>query len=140
MMPGAAAEGAACDRSGLFCWLRLGLVVVAVAFTAALSYASLLTPVWDQLMQQLPTWSMGLVLADLYLGILLVSLWVIWRERSAWRSALWIVAFVGMGNIATYAYVVWALRGVTSGRDLTRFFHGRRHDEFYPSPNGPPIR
>lgn len=130
---GADNDLAACDRSGLFCRLRLGLILLAVTFTAALSYASLLTPVWDQLMAQLPTWSMGLVLADLYLGILLVSLWVIWRERSAWRSALWIAAFVGMGNIATYAYVIWALRGVSSGRDLTRFFHGRRHDEVHPS-------
>lgn len=130
---GADNDSAACDRSGLFCRLRLGLILLAVTFTAALSYASLLTPVWDQMIAQLPTWSMGLVLADLYLGILLVSLWVIWRERSAWRSALWITAFVGMGNIATYAYVIWALRGVSSARDLTQFFHGRRHDEVHPS-------
>lgn len=132
MSPGAASNTAACDRTGLFCGLRLALVMLGCAFAGALLYASLLTPVWDQLMQQLPTWSMGLVLADFYLGILLVSLWVVWRERSAWRSALWIVAFVGLGNIATYAYVVWALRRVGSARDLTRFFHGRRYDELHP--------
>ena len=127
-----AAAGPACDRSGTFCRLRAALILLAVAFAAALSYASFLTPVWDQLMSQLPTWSMGLVLADFYLGILLVSLWVIWRERSAWRSALWIIAFVGMGNIATYAYVIWALRNVASAHDMARFFHGSRYTEVHP--------
>lgn len=126
------AAGAACDRSGMFCLLRWLLIVVGLAFTATLSYASFMTPLGAEFFELLPTWSMGLVLGDLYLGIMLVSLWVVWRECSAWRSALWILAFCGMGNIATFAYVVWALRDVGSSRDMTRFFHGRRHAQLHP--------
>lgn len=128
-----AAVGPACDRSGVFCRLRTVLVMLAVGFTAALSYASLMTPVWDQLVSQVPTWSMGLVLADFYLGIALIALWVVWRERRLWVAALWIVAFVGMGNIATYAYVIWALRVVGSESDMVRFFHGARYNRLFPN-------
>jgi Protein of unknown function (DUF1475) len=122
----------ACDREGVFCRLRTVLILVAVAFTAALSWASFMTPLWSEFSTLASTWSLGLTIADVYLGILLISLWVVWRECSAWRSALWIVAFIGMGNIATYAYVVWALRDVGSARDMTRFFHGRRHAQLHP--------
>jgi hypothetical protein len=53
-------------------------------------------------------------LVDLYLALLLGWLWVVWRERSPLRAALWLVATVTLGSIALLGYVlIAALRADT---------------------------
>lgn len=61
-----------------------------------------------------------LTLIDLYIGLLLFSVYVIWRERSAGSSALWIAAFLVLGNLATAAYLVRAAFDAESVDDLMR--------------------
>lgn len=65
-----------------------------------------------------------LTLVDFYAGIALFAGWVVYRERSWWKSLLWIVLLIGLGNWTTSLYVYLALQG--SGGDWKRFWFGRR--------------
>lgn len=65
-------------------------------------------------------------LVDLYFGFAIVLAWIGWRERSIGRTALWAVLICGLGNIATAAYLLLALRQVRQGGDWSAFFLGRR--------------
>jgi len=68
---------------------------------------------------------MKLTLFDFYTGIFLFSSWVCLRERNILRSAIWIIAFVALGNLMTLFYVYLALRTVRTSADLVHFFLGR---------------
>lgn len=47
-------------------------------------------------------------LVDLYAGIAIFGVFVVWRERSVRVSVAWLVAFVVLGNLATALYVLVA--------------------------------
>ncbi len=64
-----------------------------------------------------------LSLVDVYIGFLVFLGWVIFREQSWWRSALWAVAILVLGNAITCLYVFLALNA--SGGDWRRFWLGR---------------
>lgn len=59
-------------------------------------------------------------LVDLYVGVLAVWAWIVWRERSAWRSGLWLLALVSLGNLATAVYVLMASLRAHHPHDLFR--------------------
>jgi len=63
-------------------------------------------------------------LVDLYVGFLIFSLWIIYREKSFVRSAVWVVLMLGLGNWTAALYVLVAL--LTSQGDWKRFWLGRR--------------
>ncbi len=67
-----------------------------------------------------------LIFADLLVGLAIFSAWVVYRERSAARAALWIASFLVLGNLGTLAYLLVALRGSGRQGGWTRFFHGHR--------------
>ncbi len=63
-------------------------------------------------------------LVDLYVGILLVSVWVWWREASAPRALAWIGLFIVTGNLGVAWYVAQTARRAGSVMELlggTRF-------------------
>lgn len=64
-----------------------------------------------------------ITLIDFYTGVALFCGWIAFRERSAWKTAGWIVAICLLGNLMTSLYVLLALR--TSGRDARVFWMGR---------------
>jgi hypothetical protein len=45
-------------------------------------------------------------LVDLYVGLLLVAVWIIWLERTPSRWIPWVVGLVLLGNLTTAAYVL----------------------------------
>ena len=49
-------------------------------------------------------------LVDLFVGLFLVAVVIIWREREVRRWLPWVVALVFLGNLVTGAYLIWALR------------------------------
>ena len=55
---------------------------------------------------------------DIYTGLLLVGAWIALRERSPLRIGLWWLALVALGNLATGAYVIVALRGANSVEEV----------------------
>jgi len=52
------------------------------------------------------TW---VTIIDLYLGFFVFSAYVIAREGRVLRAVPWLVALMGLGNLASAAYLVWAL-------------------------------
>lgn len=53
-------------------------------------------------------WGM-VTLVDLYLGLLLFSVWVIWREKNKKTGLLWSVLVLLLGNMFSCLYVLKAL-------------------------------
>jgi len=64
-------------------------------------------------------------LVDLYVGFALFSGWIVYRERSFPRSAVWVVLMMVLGFWTASLYTLIALQ--TSEGDRRRFWMGRRH-------------
>jgi succinate dehydrogenase hydrophobic anchor subunit len=56
------------------------------------------------------------ILADLYLGFVLVAAWIGWRERSWTKGLVWGLLLCVLGNAGTLAYVLWVSRSVPRDR------------------------
>ncbi len=83
-------------------WLAVGLMTLAIALASVngdfgAEGSALLDLAWGRV-----------TLIDLYTGILLVSIWVWWREARPGRAALWIGVFVVTGNLGVALYVALA--------------------------------
>lgn len=63
-------------------------------------------------------------LVDLYVGFILFSGWIVYREQSFLRSAIWVVLMMVLGFFTASLYTFIALQ--TSGGDWRRFWMGRR--------------
>ena len=74
---------------------------------------------WDTL-AQIP-W-MTATLKDFYQNIVLIWLWVIYKEASWWKSLIWLILFVTGGSITTCAYVFWQLWKLKPGEPVGRIF------------------
>jgi hypothetical protein len=63
-------------------------------------------------------------LIDLYVGFALFSIWIVYRERSVWRSVVWVVLMMVLGFWTGSLYTLIALQ--TSDGDWRRFWLGNR--------------
>ncbi|MBN1399924.1 MAG: DUF1475 family protein [Anaerolineae bacterium] len=63
-------------------------------------------------------------LVDLYVGFALFSIWIVYRERSWWRSVVWVLLMMILGFWTGALYTLVAL--LRSGGDWRRFWLGRR--------------
>ena len=78
--------------------------------------------------KQLLSMPWGIVsLVDLYVGFVLFSGWIIYREKSAVRSVVWVILMMILGFWTASLYTLIALQ--TSGGDWRRFWLGRRLDD-----------
>ena len=66
-------------------------------------------------------------IVDLYVGFILFSGWIIYREKSVLRSIIWVVLMMILGFFTGSLYSLIALQ--TSGGDWRRFWMGKRADE-----------
>jgi hypothetical protein len=66
-------------------------------------------------------------LVDLYVGFALFSGWIVYREKSAIRSVVWVVLMMVLGFFTASLYTLIALQ--QSGRDWRRFWMGQRYVE-----------
>jgi hypothetical protein len=74
---------------------------------------------------QLLTMPWGIVsLVDLYVGFILFSGWIVYREKSLVRSVFWVVLMMVLGFFTASLYTLIALQA--SGGDWRRFWLGRR--------------
>jgi hypothetical protein len=74
---------------------------------------------------RLLTMPWGIVsMVDLYVGFILFSGWIVYRERSFVHLAIWVALMLVLGFFAGALYALIAL--VTSGGDWQRFWMGRR--------------
>jgi len=63
-------------------------------------------------------------LVDLYVGFILFSGWIVYRERSLIPSIIWVVLMMVLGFFTASVYVFVALQ--TSDGDWRRFWMGKR--------------
>jgi hypothetical protein len=78
--------------------------------------------------RQLLSMPWGIVsLVDLYVGFVLFSGWIVYRERSLPRSLVWVVLMMVLGFWTASLYTLIALQ--TSGGSWRRFWMGRRDQE-----------
>ena len=63
-------------------------------------------------------------LIDVYIMFTLFSVWVVYREKSIVRSALWVLLIMVLGAFICSVYSLVALQ--TSGGDWRRFWCGHR--------------
>lgn len=74
---------------------------------------------------QLLSMPWGIVsLVDLYVGFMLFSGWIVYREKSLARSLLWVVLMMVLGFWTASLYTLIALQ--TSDNDWKRFWLGHR--------------
>jgi hypothetical protein len=77
--------------------------------------------------KQLLSMPWGIVsLVDLYVGFVLFSGWIVYREKSAVRSVIWVALMMVLGFWTGSLYALIALQ--TSGGDWRRFWMGKRAD------------
>ena len=75
--------------------------------------------------KQLLSMPWGIVsLVDLYVGFVLFSGWIVYRERSVARSVVWVVLVMVLGFWTASLYTLVALQ--TSEGDWQRFWMGHR--------------
>ena len=65
-------------------------------------------------------------MVDLYVGFLLFSGWIIYREKSIVRSLIWFVLMMVLGFLTASLYIFIALN--TSKGDWKKFWMGQRAD------------
>jgi hypothetical protein len=65
-------------------------------------------------------------LVDLYVGFILFSGWIIYREESLFRSIVWVLFMMVLGFFTASLYILIALQ--TSDGDWRRFWMGNRRD------------
>lgn len=63
-------------------------------------------------------------MVDIYVAFIVVYLWIIYRERSLWRSILWFILVMTGGSMTICLYVFLAVRGC--GQSWDRLWKGRR--------------
>ena len=63
-------------------------------------------------------------LVDVYIGFILFSGWIVYREKSLIRSIVWVALVMILGNFTASLYVLIAL--LTSREDWRRFWLGNR--------------
>ncbi|MBN1136440.1 MAG: DUF1475 family protein [Anaerolineae bacterium] len=105
-------------------------VAVAVAVLGVLAMTSVLVYAFTvgdlggegQVLLSMPWGIVSLV--DLYVGFILFSGWIVYRERSLVRSIVWVILMMVLGNFTASLYVLIAL--LASRGDWKRFWLGNR--------------
>lgn len=63
-------------------------------------------------------------LVDLYVGFILFSCWIVYREKAAMPSIIWVALMLVLGFFTGALYTFVALQ--TSGGDWRKFWMGKR--------------
>lgn len=98
-----------------------------LAMTGAITYGFMAGDFWaDGALILANPW--GVVsLVDLYVGFILFSMWIAFREKSPPVAAVWIIAMMILGFFTGALYVLLAL--YQSQGDWPLFFMGARRDK-----------
>lgn len=94
--------------------IRIAALVAGVAMVAVIAVALVTGDLAAEgrVIWGLPWGRVSLV--DIYAGLVIVGAVIVVRERRPVRWVPWLVALVVLGNLATAAYVLVALRGAIS--------------------------
>lgn len=65
---------------------------------------------------------MRATLCDFYTNVLFIFIWVVYKERSVWKSIMWLILLCCLGSIATCIYILIQLFRLREGESLKEFF------------------
>lgn len=68
-------------------------------------------------------WGM-MSMIDLYVGFVLFSMWIFFREQNIFKSVIWIILMMVLGFFTACVYILLAL--YRSEENWDRFFKGKR--------------
>jgi hypothetical protein len=101
---------------------RILLMIVMVWMTLFMTYVAVATSLQSNLFTEWSTLSqipwMTATLKDFYQLIVLIWLWVIYKENSWLKAGIWGILFVCGGSITTSAYVFWQLWKLKPGEPV----------------------
>jgi hypothetical protein len=95
----------------LFCAIFVAMIAVTVTATLERGVFTALADLWSD------AWFRA-TLADAYFGFATFWCWVAYRETSWTGRIVWLVAILGLGNIAMSVYVLVCLRGLPARAPL----------------------
>jgi hypothetical protein len=107
-------------------FLKISLSIVwlfMVYMVVSTSMESSLFKEWDFL-GSIP-W-MRATLWDFYANVLVIFLWVVYREKYWWVKVLWAILFFCLGSIGTIAYTLIQLFGLNAGESLQKILEPKR--------------
>jgi hypothetical protein len=112
-------------------WILRGLLIIAtVGFV--IMFASIVNAVIHgnlaeegRLLIDMPWGFVSLV--DIYLGLLLFCIWIIWRERFRPSAVLWALLVMTLGNLLSCLYLIKVC--CESRGNINRFWLGARYSE-----------
>ncbi|NKB35644.1 MAG: DUF1475 domain-containing protein [Gammaproteobacteria bacterium] len=77
---------------------------------------------------QLMAMPWGIVsLVDIYLGLLLFSVWVMWREQNSLSAIVWVLLVLSLGNLLSCLYILKVV--LESQGSAQRFWLGKNSGE-----------
>jgi hypothetical protein len=95
--------------------LQALFAAVLLAMIAVTVLASMERNIVDAALALWPDPWFRATLADAYFGFLTVFVWVAYRERSHLARLIWLLLFLGLGNLAIAAYVLIRLARLRPG-------------------------
>lgn len=106
--------------------LRTFGIAVAVVMAAVIVWAGIQQPIGENFatITDLPWGVVSLV--DLYLGLAIIGVWVVYRESTLVGRLSWIIALVVLGNLAAGAYLALAAHQAIAAGDVAVLLTGKR--------------
>jgi|GEM_PF-3017563 len=65
-----------------------------------------------------------MVLADLYIGFLILAGWIVYRDGASFKALILIISMLCLGNIVPLLYILWLL--IRSRGDVWEVLLGRK--------------
>lgn len=96
----------------------------AIIMAAAIAYGFIIGDFFAEAELMLPLPWFHISMIDLYVGFALFAGWIIYREKSIARAAIWIVLLMTLGNLLSCIYV--ALAATRARGDWLAFWQGSR--------------
>jgi hypothetical protein len=103
--------------------IAAAIFVCMMAVTIRSSLAASIPAVWDNYAAN--PWAVA-TLWDAYCGFTIFYCWVFYKERSTVARVVWFVLIMGLGNIATSAYLLIQLFGLRDGEPVEAILVKRR--------------
>ncbi len=99
----------------IFGGLSLAMIVIVVLTSLQSNLAEVIPQIKDE------PWFMTTII-DFYFNVIVISLWVFYKENNWVKSLLWTVSFVLLGSITTCLYVFIQLCVLNSEEPWYRIF------------------
>lgn len=104
----------------LFCILLLFIIYASSVASLSDELGNLIGTIWGQV-----------TLVDLYIGLILSTIWVYYREKYPVVAIIWAIVFFLTGFLSVSLYIIIQLIFLLVHQNPARFFMGYRTPETY---------